>query len=246
MKTRQLAFAICVATASLVFQAAAGETTVNRSVSVNSNGGNTGGEVENFRSVNGNVTLLAGANAANVANVNGDIDLLGDNAVAGISNVNGGITAKNKLRIGADISTVNGDVDLGLDSQITGELSTVNGDVAILGGTIGKSIYTVNGDVALGTVTVQGNIITTWGDVVLKGSAVMGELRVRKPRTSNYWGKDPQPPRIVIGAGARLAGVITLEQPAQIFVHQSAQVPSISGAMVGGAVVRFSGTDAPN
>lgn len=220
---------------------ASDQTSVNRSVSINADS-----SPEDAGSVNGKLELSAGANAKDVSNVNGAIKLGGNNTVHDISSVNGDIEAGKSLHVSGDISSVNGDISLALDSQISGGITTVNGELNYAGGSVGKDITTVNGDLELGSVTVQGNIFTTWGDVVLNGAAVMGELRVKKPRMSNWWGKNPQPPRIVIGAGARVAGVITLEQPAKIFVHQDAQMPTISGEMLGGAVVRFSGAKAPN
>ena len=232
-------FAVLVANPGLMQNALAGSS-VNRSVSVSANS-----EAENVSSVNGDVDLSAGANAKDLSNVNGDIELGGNNTVQDISNVNGSIEAAKSLHVNGDVSSVNGDIEFGLDSHIAGELTTVNGALNFAGGSVAKDVSTVNGDLELGTVTVQGNIFTTWGDVVLNGAAVMGELRVKKPRVSNWWGKDPQPPRIVLGAGARVAGAITLEQPAKIFVHQDAQLPTINGEMIGGAVVRFSGATAP-
>jgi len=234
------AFTLYVANPVLMPSAFAGSQSVNRSVSVNANA-----EPDDVSSVNGDVALAADANAKDLSNVNGDIELGGNNSVEDISSVNGSIEAAKTLRVNGDVSNVNGLIELGLDSHISGEVSTVNGALNYAGGSVGKDINTVNGDVELGTVTVQGNVSTTWGDVVLNGAAVMGELRVKKPRVSNWWGKNPQPPRIVLGPGARISGSITLEQPAKIFVHQNAQLPTITGEMVDGAVVRFSGESAP-
>lgn len=235
------AFTMLVANSGLMRNAlASSHISVNRSVSVNANS-----EAEDFSSVNGDVALNSGANAKDLSNVNGDIELGGNNSVQDISSVNGHIQAAASLHVNGDVSNVNGDIEFGLDSHVAGELTTVNGAINYAGGTVEKDISTVNGDIQLGTVTVQGNIFTNWGDVVLNGAAVMGELRVKKPRVSNWWGKDPTPPRIVLGAGARVAGAITLEQPAKIYVHQDAQLPRINGAIVGGSVVRFSGAKAP-
>ena len=233
------AFTMLVLNPGLV-QSALASSSVNRSVSIDANS-----ELEDVSSVNGDVALAAGANAKDLSNVNGGIELGGNNTVQDISCVNGSIEAAKTLRVNGDVSNVNGDIEFGLDSQISGEITTVNGALNFAGGSVGKDISTVNGDLELGTVTVQGGIFTTWGDVVLNGAAVMGELRVKKPRLSNWWGKDPEPPRIVLGPGARVAGTITLEQPAKIYVHKDAQLPSISGAMVGGAVVRFNTASAP-
>ena len=234
------AITLYVANPALMPSALAGSQSVNRSVSVNANA-----ELDDVSSVNGDVALAAGANAKDLSNVNGDIELGGNNSVQDISSVNGSIEAAKTLRVNGDVSNVNGLIKLGLDSHITGEVSTVNGVLNYAGGSVGKDISTVNADIELGAVTVQGNVSTTWGDVVLNGAAVMGELRVQKPRVSNWWGKNPQPPRIVLGAGAGIAGSITLEQPAKIYVHQNAQLPTVTGEIVGGAVVRFSGVNAP-
>ncbi len=233
------AFTMLVLNPGLI-QSALANSSVNRSVSIEANSA-----LDDVSSVNGDVALAAGANAKDLSNVNGDIELGGNNTVQDISCVNGSIAAAKTLRVNGDVSNVNGDIEFGLDSHVSGELTTVNGALNFAGGSVGKDINTVNGDLELGTVTVQGDIFTTWGDVVLNGAAVLGELRVKKPRVSNWWGKDPQPPRIVIGPGARVAGTITLEHPAKIYVHKDAQNPRISGAMVGGAVVRFNAATAP-
>ena len=235
------AFTVLVANPGLMQSAwASNHTSVNRSVSVDANS-----EADDVSSVNGDVALSSGANAKDLSNVNGNIELGGNNTVQDISSVNGSIEAAQSLRVNGDVSSVNGDIEFGLDSHVSGEMTTVNGELNYAGGTVAKDISTVNGDLELGTVTVQGNIFTTWGDVVLNGAAVMGELRVKKPRVSNWWGKDPTPPRIVLGPGARVAGAITLEQPAKIYVHQDAQLPKINGEILGGSVVRFSGAKAP-
>ncbi len=235
------AFTALVLNPGVMRNAHASQSSVNRNMSVSANSG-----AEDASSVNGKLELSAGANAKDLSNVNGDIKLGGNNSVHDISSVNGDIEGGKSLKVNGDVSSVNGDIELGLDSHISGEITTVNGELDFASGSVGKDISTVNGDLELGSVTVQGNVFTTWGDVVLNGAAVMGELRVKKPRMSNWWGKNTQPPRIVIGVGARVAGVITLEQPAKIFVHQDAQMPKVSGEMVGGAVVRFTGAKAPN
>jgi DUF4097 and DUF4098 domain-containing protein YvlB len=240
-----LAFSGCLFTAMVALHAgrshAENQTSVNKSLSVEA-----GGKTQRVRSVNGNVRIASNATVESLANVNGDIRLNDGNSARSISNVNGDIQATQALRVGGDVSNVNGEITLGVDAQIGGEVTTVNGGISQSSGTIGQDVNTVNGDVRLGTVTVQGNVITVWGDVELNGAAIKGSVRVTKPRHSNYWGKDPQPPRIVLGAGASVAGEIILEQPALIYVHQSAVMPKISGAMVGGNVIAFSGTQAPS
>jgi cytoskeletal protein CcmA (bactofilin family) len=213
--------------------------TVNRSVAVAAATSN-----DDVSSVNGSVRLAAGASAKDVSSVNGSVTLSTDNRVKNLSTVNGGIRVERGLRASGDVKSVNGDLALGIDAQVSGEINTVNGDLTQDSGSIGQEIRTVNGDIELGTVTVQGPITTVWGDVVLNGAAALAGIRVQKPRGIN-WGKTPEPPRVVLGAGARVSGSIVLEHPTRVYVHQDAALPEVTGEIVGGAIVRFAGTQAP-
>ena len=80
---------------------------------------------------------------------------------------------------------------------------------------------------------------TTNGDVELAdGAVVMGDLVVEKP---GGWNNSNNTPRIVIGPGSRVEGVIRLEREVRLYISDSAEVGGVEGEMSMDDAVRFSG-----
>ena len=69
--------------------------------------------------------------------------------------------------------------------------------------------------------------IPTAGMLITAGSRVEGQLRVYKPTGPN----EGRPPRIVIGPDTEIVGDMVFDRPVRLFVHRSAQVGSIDGAV---------------
>ena len=105
-------------------------------------------------------------------------------------------------------------------------MSTVNGSIGLVDCDLSGGIETVNGDVTVGV-----------------GSHVRGGIKVEKP-TSNWMpvniGKR-RPPRIVVGPNAVVEGPLVFEREVKLYVHDSARIGSVTGAIA----VRYSGTRAP-
>jgi DUF4097 and DUF4098 domain-containing protein YvlB len=218
----------------------AGNTSVNKSISIEA--GQPAGRIS---SVNGNVRIQDSVQATSVANVNGNIEMGANVSVDSIDNVNGGIAADKSLDVSGEVSNVNGNIDFSDNTVVGGELNTVNGDLTCASGSFAKGLSTVNGDIRLGSVKVRGQVQTVWGDIVLNGASIDGGIRVIKPQQSNFWNwKQPSPPRIILGVGTQINAEILLEQPAQIYAHQSVVLPAIVGQM-SAPVIRFNGS-APN
>jgi hypothetical protein len=66
----------------------------------------------------------------------------------------------------------------------------------------------------------------------------MGDLVVEKPRGSS---NNSRMPRVVIGPGSRVEGVIRLEREVKLYISESAEVGGVEGEMTLDDAVRFSG-----
>ena len=83
------------------------------------------------------------------------------------------------------------------------------------------------------------NVSTVSGDIELAGGAVvMGNVVVEKP---GNWDTNKREPRVVIGPGSRVEGVIRLERTVKLYISDSAEVGGVEGVMTMDDAVRFSG-----
>ncbi len=203
----------------------AGETTgrktsVNGSISVGEDAVVTGG----LTTVNGKIRVDSGASIENVKTVNGGIRLA--------ENVNS-----------HNVTTVNGPVTVGSGSSVDGSITAVNGRITVENGTsVAGDIENVNGRIELIEAEVGGDLTTVNGDVHLsEGAVLQGNLIVEEPGGMNWGKQKSRKPRIVIGPGSRVEGVIDLEREAELFISESAEVGGVTGVMSIDDAVRFSG-----
>ena len=137
--------------------------------------------------------------------------------------------------------------DLNLDriergSRLDGEISAVNGRIAVGGGSkVANDVDNVNGEIELAGSEIGGSLTTVNGDVELAdGAVIRGDLVVERPGGSG-WDHDNRKPRIVIGPGSRVEGVIRLEREVGLYISESAEVGGVEGEMGIDDAVRFSG-----
>lgn len=189
--------------------------------------------------VNGSVTIDAGQTHGDARTVNGSVTL-GANARAGrVESVNGGI----RLDTGAHASSleaVNGAIRLAEDAVIEGDVTGVNGAITALPGVrIEGDLGNVNGTITLDRAQVGGQLSSTNGSMLIgTGTVIEGGLLMRKPGGRQ---SDDRRPRVVIGPGAQVHGALTFERDVHLYVHQSAQIGTVTGA----SAVRFSGSEPP-
>ena len=197
-----------------------GASSVNGSISVGQDAIVTGG----LRTVNGKIRIEEGASVENASTVNGGLYIAD------------GVKAR-------DLSTVNGPVKVGEGAAVDGDIGAVNGDIHLAtGSSVTRSIGNVNGRIELKNAEVGGNLKTVNGDVMLADASVLkGDLVVEKP-SGWGWGKDKsRKPRIVIGPGSRVEGVIDLEREVELFISDSASVGGVTGVMSSDDATMFSG-----
>jgi polyisoprenoid-binding protein YceI len=208
---------------------------VNKSITIDA-----GATSDGASTVNGKVSVGAGATVTGeVSSVNGSIRIEEGATVADAETVNGGLRVADKVK-SRSLSTVNGSIEVANDVVVDGEVSAVNGRITVGGGSkVAKDLGNVNGDIELDGSEVGGDVSTVNGDVELaEGAVIMGDLVVEKP---SGWNSTKGTPRIVIGPGSRVVGVIRLEREVKLYISESAEVGGVEGEMTMADAVRFSG-----
>ena len=208
---------------------------VNKSIEIDA-----GETSDGASTVNGRITVGAGATVSgDVSSVNGSIRIDEGATVADAETVNGGLRVADNVR-SKSLSTVNGSIDVASDVTVEGEVTAVNGRITVGGGSkVAKDLGNVNGDIELERSEVGGDVSTTNGDVELAdGAVIAGDLIVEKP---GGWNSSNDTPRIVIGPGSRVEGVIRLEREVKLYISDSAEVGGVEGEMSMDDAVRFSG-----
>ena len=171
--------------------------------------------------------------------MNGKLTLHGHNTVQSLSSVNGDIHASVAVVVKSTVRSVNGDIRLGAELSAK-EISTVHGKVELAGGKAEK-LKSVTGAMSIKSTEITQGIETVWGDISLTNTRIGARIRVIKPRsTYGPLTQSKRAPRLIIGEGCEIVGGVDLEHPTQVFVHANAQLPKITGAMLG-QVQRFSG-----
>ena len=211
---------------------------INKSVKIEPGGESTGAS-----SVNGSITV--GENAVvtgDVVTVNGSVRVDSGANIEGASTVNGAVRVADNVQ-SEDLSTVNGSVKVGESSTVDGEIETVNGRINVnKGSTVANNVSNVNGEIELSGAEVGTDVSTVTGDVkIVDGTVVKGDLIVEKPSNWGWGNSKNRKPRIVIGPGSTIGGVIVLEREVELFISETANVGGVRGVMSMDDAVRFSG-----
>jgi DUF4097 and DUF4098 domain-containing protein YvlB len=198
-------------------------------------------ESDNDR-VNGSVNVAAGQPAQDASTVNGTVRVADGAAVKDAETVNGGIT------IGANatansVETVNGSITIGENARITADVSCVNGAIKLeKGADVGGKLENVNGRFELQGAHVAGGLHTVTGDIeVGADSRIEGGITVERVKGFNIsFAKNV--PRIVIGPGSTVQGLMKFEREVKLYVSDSAKI----GEVIGATPITFSGDTPPS
>ncbi|WP_405238840.1 DUF4097 family beta strand repeat-containing protein [Lentisalinibacter orientalis] len=225
----------CVLALLLAVSASGCEVGVNKDVAIAAGERSSGAAV-----INGRIDVGPGAEVTGeLSTVNGRVNVDRDAAVAGINTVNGPVT----LGPGAgarSINTVNGDVTLGESARVEREIELVNGDIRLgIGAEVGGDLGAVSGSIRLRDARVGGDVTTVSADVTLSGSSVIaGRLRVDRGG-----GMAGGVPRIIIGPGSLVEGVLEFEDDAEVYVSEDAEIGGVEGVLGEEDIVRFAGPE---
>jgi len=211
---------------------------INKSIKIEA-GSESGGAT----SVNGSITVGADAVVTGgVKTVNGSIRVDSGARIENASTVNGGVRIAENVQA-ENLSTVNGAVKVGEMATVDGEIEAVNGSISVKkGAKVARSVSNVNGKIDLSGAEVGGDVSTVTGDVnVVDGSVVKGDLIVEKPSNWGWGDKKNRKPRIVVGPGSTVEGVIDLEREVELYISATANVGGVSGVMSMDDAIRFDG-----
>lgn len=178
--------------------------------------------------VNGSVLVGAESTVRGDAEtVNGAISIGSGSTVAGdVETVNGKIMLGEGATV-RSIGGVNGSIRIGPDARVEGNAGTVNGQVVLAAGaTVDGEVGSVNGQIRLEGATAGSVRNTTGGIVLERGSRVLGELRIEKPRL----GAGDEPVSVIIHADCEVSGPLVFEREVTLRIHESATVGEIRGA----------------
>ena len=208
---------------------------VNKSITIDA-----GESSDGASTVNGKISVGAGATVTgDVTSVNGSIRIDEGATVADAETVNGGLRVADKVR-SQSLSTVNGSIKVASDVTVHCAVTAVNGKITIGGGSkVANDLGNVNGEIELEGSEVGGDVSTVSGDIELAdGAVIMGDLIVEEP---GGWNGNKRMPRVVIGPGSRVEGIIRLEREVKLYISESAEVGGVEGEMTMDDAVRFSG-----
>jgi len=214
---------------------------VNKSIKIEA-----GGESEGASSVNGSITIGEHAVVTgDVQTVNGSIRVDSVAKIQDASTVNGGVRLADGV-LADNLSTVNGSIKVAESVTVDGEIETVNGRINVdKGSTVADDVSNVNGKIALTGAEIGGDVSTVNGDIdVVDSSVVKGNIIVEKPNSWGFGKSKSRKPRILIGPGSTVKGVIELEHKVDLFISETADVGGVTGVMSLDDAVRFSG-DSP-
>jgi hypothetical protein len=211
---------------------------VNKSVHIED-----GGMSDGASSVNGSVTVGDNATVSgSLKTVNGAIRVGVGSSIEDAGTVNGSLRIANMVKA-EDLETVNGAIKIGEDVVIDGEVSTVNGQIDLRDrSSVARDLSNVNGSISLNASQVGGDVSTVNGDVrVMEGAVIKGDLIMEKPRGLNWGRRNDRRPKVVIGPGSRIEGVIRLEREVKLYVSTTAEIGGVEGEMSMDDAERFSG-----
>ncbi|WP_045738614.1 hypothetical protein [Xanthomonas sp. MUS 060] len=172
-----------------------------------------GKQYGNLNIVNGNISVESGARVGSVETVNGNIRVADNAQTNGLSTVNGNINIDERAQIDGSIKTVNGGIFVNRGGRIVGAIESVNGSIGVIAMQLDRGIETVNGDVTVGHDAHLG-----------------GGITINKPSFSMSF-NPTRTPRVIVGPHAVIDGPLRFERKVTLYVHRSAQIGPISGAI---------------
>jgi hypothetical protein len=164
-------------------------------------------------------SAYSGANESvghDVYRINGGISIEEDETVNNVSIVNGDVFIKEGAKA-HNVYVVNGEIRALRNSEILGTAFTVNGDIRISQATIGKNLETRHGNINITQSVIEQDII------VHERQPQSGLFKFLHRRASNRI--------VVIGPGTKINGSLIARQDIDLYVHESAIIGNIIGAV---------------
>lgn len=202
-----------------------------------------GSAADGATSVNGSILVGDSASVSGkLTTVNGSIDVGRDATIKNAGTVNGSIQVGSNTST-EDLETVNGAIEIADNVKVNGEVSAVNGRIRVAAnGSVARSLSNVNGQIELSGSRVAGDVSTVSGNVELSdGASIGGDLVIEESRGFTRGNRDARKPKVIIGPGSRVDGVIRAEREIDLYISDRAQVGGVEGKLSMADAVRFSG-----
>lgn len=149
--------------------------------------------------------------------------LLASNARArSVESFSGSITLRRDSRVEGDVETGDGDLILEPGAEVAGDLSNDSGTIRIDGARVGGRVSTTSGDIYIGPDSrLDGGILVDKRGVF---GLSFGDFRLGVPVGRST------PPRVVIGARAKVTGLLRFKRKVELLVSDSATIGPVEGA----------------
>ena len=163
-----------------------------------------------------------------------DVALAANARAKSVESFSGAITLYRDARVAGNVETSNGAVVLEPGSEVGGSLSNDSGAIRIDGARVGGRVSTTYGDIYIGPDSrIDGGILVHSRAVI---GLSFGDFKLGVPIG------DSTPPRVVIGPGATVTGVLRFKRDVVLLVSESAKIGPVEGA----TPIRFATEQPPN
>ena len=157
-----------------------------------------------------------------IETVTRDISLSSHASAESLESMTGSITLQRDSRVTGDVETGNGALILEPGSEVAGDLSNDTGMIRIDGARVGGRVSTTYGDIYVGPDSrLDGGILAHKRNVI---GLSFGDLKLGVPMGRST------PPRVVIGPGAKVSGVLRFKRKVELLVSESATIGPVEGA----------------
>lgn len=159
-----------------------------------------------------------------VESITRDISLPARAHAGSVHSVSGAITLRRDARVLGDVETGNGEIFLERGVEVAGKLSNTTGTIRIDGARVGGVVSTTYGDIYIGADSrIDGGILVHKRSVI--GLSFGDDFKLGIPIGSST------PPRVVIGPGATVGGVLRFKREVKLLVSESATIGPVIGAV---------------
>ena len=144
--------------------------------------------------------------------------------VESVHSLSGAITLRRDSRVLGDVETGNGEIFLERGVEVAGKLSNTTGTIRIDGARVTGLVSTTYGDIYIGADSrIDGGILVHKRSVI--GLSFGDDFKLGIPIGSST------PPRVVIGPGATVGGVLRFKREVKLLVSESATIGPVIGAV---------------
>jgi hypothetical protein len=181
------------------------------------------------------LSVVMVASGESIETITRDISLSARAQAESLHSMTGTITMQCNARVTGNVETGDGEIVLASGSEVAGKLSNTTGTIRIDGARVGGLVSTTYGDIYIGADSrLDGGILVHKRNVI--GLSLGDDLKLGIPVGRS------EPPRVVIGPRATVAGPLRFKREVKLLVSESATI----GPVVGATPVMFATEQPPD